>query len=358
MSLIDWGITPEIRRESELLQNSNICIGRVVKVHRHKYKIITNVGYFTGTVSGHFMYSAKNRSNFPTIGDWVRVRICSDLVLIESVIKRKTSITRKSTAKGFNEQIIASNINYVLIVFGLDGGRNFSPGAIERFVTIGWNSGATPIIALNKCDLCNNRYEYVSLLESLTPGVDIYFTSALTGEGIESLRSYLKPGITIGIIGFSGVGKSAIINSLSGKELMRTNSVRESDFKGRHTTTHKELIMLDTGGLLVDCPGIKEIHPWGGPELLNDSFEDIYSISRDCKFRNCQHSGEPDCAVQQALIDGEIEYRRFENYLDMKKELNYMKFKSSMNHQALERQKWKGISKFIKKHKTHSIEYV
>jgi len=304
------------------------------------------------------MYTAVNRSEYPTVGDWVLLRQSNDSALIEKLLPRKSSLSRKRAGVETAEQVIAANADFIFLVFGLDGGRNFSRGALERFLTRAWDSGATPVIVLNKVDLCEDRENYLLEAESVSSGAAVQLTSALTGEGLDSLKEYLKPGKTVVFTGFSGVGKSALINSLAGEEIMRTGVQRESDLKGRHTTTSKSLIQLATGAILIDSPGIKELQLWGSEDSLDTAFADIANLAEKCRFSDCSHSGEPGCAVQDALLTGELDHSRFENYLDLQKELRFLERKQETRQAQEEKAKWKQISKFqksIEKGKKHSF---
>lgn len=348
MNLVKWGWNSLLNDKYSNLKEEGLVPGRIVKETKHIYEIETKSGRFKGKVSGHYMYIAISSADYPTIGDWVAVRIKQDKAVIERLLDRVSSFSRKKAGNEVAEQVIAANIDYIFLIFGLEGGRNYSPGAVERFLTRAWDSGASPIIVLNKSDLCENGNDYVVQTEYIAAGVPIHLTSAITGEGIEDLKQYVIPGKTIAFTGFSGVGKSALINALCGAEIMNTGIIRKSDLKGKHTTTHKELILLDNGGILIDSPGLKELQLWGSKESLNNSFDDISEFSEYCKFSDCSHSGEPGCAVQNALSNGELDHRRYENYLDMKKELKFLESKISVKATLAEKARGKELSKYIK----------
>ncbi len=351
MNLNKWGWNSSFEDNFKTFKTQGLIAGRIVLESRHIYEVVTETGRYKAKVSGHYMYTALNRADYPTIGDWVALKIEGDNAVIEKCILRKSSFSRKRAGVEIEEQVIAANIDFVFLVFGLDGGRNFSPGALERFLTRAWDSGANPVIILNKKDLSTDPETTLLEAESISAGTPIYLTSAKTGEGLEDLKKYLSTGKTVAFTGFSGVGKSALINKLCGVELMKTGTLREYDLKGRHTTTRKELILLKDGGILIDSPGIKELQLWGDEESLSFSFQDIISISENCRFKDCTHTGEPNCAVQNALATGELDHRRFENYLDMRKELRYLDSKKDKRAQLEEKAKWKDLANLKKSFK-------
>lgn len=354
MKLEQWGWNPFFEDNFKQYRDLGLIEGRVVSESRHLYKVITPEKEYSAAVSGHFMYTSLNSSEYPTIGDWVALRIDGGTAVIEKLLPRKSSFSRKKAGVETEEQIIAANIDYIFLVFGLDGGRNFSRGGLERFLLRAWDSGATPVIILNKLDLAEDPEEIFLEAQSVSAGAEIYLTSAATGEGLEFLDRYLKPGTTVGFTGFSGVGKSALINRLCGTELRKTGELRQGDLRGRHTTTSKDLIQLPGGALLIDSPGIKELQLWGDEESLDQAFGDISDLAGHCRFSDCSHNGEPGCAVQSALATGELDHRRFEDYLDLQRELRYMESKMNKRQALEEKAKWKKISKYQKSFKRQS----
>lgn len=348
MNLEKWGLTSYFKEKTKYLVEQGFYIGRIVKESRHLYEIETEKGRFSGKVSGHFVYTAANRVDYPTIGDWVAIKIDQDTAVIEKLIERKSAFSRKRAGNETEEQVIAANIDYIFLVFALEGGRNYSEGAVERFLTRAWDSGATPIIILNKSDLCENTTEFIYKTELIAAGAPIHLTSAIDGNGIQDLKQYLKPGKTIGFTGFSGVGKSALINVLCGVNLMRTGTIREDDKKGKHTTTHKELVLLNNGAILIDSPGLKELQLWGDESSLDSTFQDISDLAKLCKFTNCSHNGEPGCIIQESLDNGDLDRSRYNRYLEMKKELHFLERKTSIKVRLEEKKKWKEISKLAR----------
>ncbi|MBD3562887.1 ribosome small subunit-dependent GTPase A, partial [Planktothrix sp. FACHB-1355] len=220
---------------------------------------------------------------------------------------------------------------------------------IERYLILIWESGANPVIVLNKADLCEDFEEIRSEVETIAVGVPIVVLSAIANQGIDSLLPYLGMGNTVALVGSSGVGKSTIVNQLVGENIQAVQSVRQTDSRGRHTTTHRELIVLPSGGLLIDTPGIREIQMWNGNEGFQETFTDIYALAEQCRFRNCKHEKEPGCAVQQALFDGTLDERRFYNYQKLQDELAYMTRKQDQKAYLAEKEKWKKIHKTMRK---------
>lgn len=355
MSKESWGWNSTLEEEYKNRHSEGLEAGRVIKEVRHLYTVTSGISseeeYLKGEVSGAFHYKAVGPADYPAIGDWVLFRRASeDMMVIEGILPRWSSFSRKVAGERTAEQILATNIDIIYLVFGINGGRNFTSGGLERYMTLAWESGATPIIILNKADLATEEERETAQLiaENAAPGVEIHMVSAVTEEGLDDLTSALKPGMTIALTGPSGVGKSTIINSLAGESLQKTTSQREGDLRGRHTTTHKEMFRLASGVILIDTPGLKEVQLWADEDSLAEAFQDIAELSENCRFRDCSHQGEPGCAVQAAMATGELENRRYENYLELEKELKYLKTRQETGAARLEREKWKHVAQFVK----------
>ncbi|MBF9017905.1 MULTISPECIES: ribosome small subunit-dependent GTPase A [unclassified Oceanispirochaeta] len=356
MSKESWGWNSSLEKEYQNRHTDGLEAGRVIKEVRHLYTVASETSsaseeYLKGEVSGAFQFKAAGPADYPAIGDWVLYRRASeDKLVIEDVLPRWSSFSRKVAGDRTDEQVLAANIDIIYLVFGINGGRNFTSGGLERYMTLAWESGATPVIILNKADLCTEDERETAQLtaENAAPGVEIHMISAVTEEGLNEMTSSLKPGMTIGLTGPSGVGKSTIINSLAGVSLQKTTSQREGDLRGRHTTTHKEMFRLPSGVIMVDTPGLKEVQLWADEDSLAETFQDITKLAQNCRFRDCSHQGEPGCAVQSALASGELENRRYENYLVLQKELKYLKTRQETSAARLEREKWKHVAQFVK----------
>jgi ribosome biogenesis GTPase len=324
-------------------------VGRVATEQKNTYLLYTEVGELSAEITGKMRYQASGRTDFPAVGDWVVISVIKGepRATIHEILPRKSKFSRKTVGAITDEQIIATNIDTVFLVSGLD--RDFNLRRIERYLILVWESGANPAIILNKADLCNQVEQRRAEVEAIAPGVPIIVLSAIENKGIDALVPYLGIGQTVTLIGSSGVGKSTITNQLAQKDIQAVQSVREGDNRGRHTTTHRELIILPTGGLLIDTPGMREIQLWTGSEGFHETFADIDTLAKQCRFRNCQHDKEPGCAVQQALFDGTLNEQRFRNYQKMQQELEYLSRKQDQKAYLAEKERWKKIHKAQRK---------
>ncbi|MBI4895794.1 MAG: ribosome small subunit-dependent GTPase A, partial [Candidatus Aenigmarchaeota archaeon] len=299
--------------------------GRITQVRRKTYIALTELGEINVKISGKFRFTHEKEA-YPVVGDWVVIKDSNDIGVIQAVLPRKSKISRKVAGKTIEEQIIVSNVDIVWIVSGLD--KEFNIQLIERYLTLVSESGAKPVIILNKSDLCDNINEKMEEVRKLSQEIPIHLLSAESNK-LDILKQYLLKGKTIAIIGSSGVGKSTIINKLLGIERQKTGAVRESDNQGRHTTTYREMIVFPNGGIIIDNPGMDEIQLWFKGNDLADAFKDIEDISLLCKFKNCNHKSEPGCAIKDAIENKELDQRRYEHYLKLRKESHILSAKQS-----------------------------
>ena len=294
-------------------------LGRISSQHRDLYKIITCKGEVLGNISGSLRHSLEEKIEYPAVGDWVVVEMVdSDKVIIKGILPRKTVIARKVAGFKMEDQIIATNIDKIFITMSLN--NDFNLRRIERYINITWDSGATPIIILTKIDVCNDMKDKIKDLEEVAIGIDILAVSSLTGEGIEEVKNNICNNDSVVFIGSSGVGKSTLINKLMGIETQETSEIGNND-KGRHTTTHRELMILPEGGVIIDTPGMREIQLSQGD--IESTFSDVEEIAKDCYFSDCKHNTEPRCAIKDAIEKGIISIERLRSYEKLKRELYY-----------------------------------
>ena len=324
--------------------------GRVVSESRGSYQVNGQYGELTATIAGKMRYQAEGQKAYPAVGDWVVIRrlVNKNKATIHAVLPRKSKFSRKVTGERTEEQVVSANVDTVFIVSGLDGGRNFNLRRIERYLTLAWSSGATPIMVLNKVDLCPEVNVFVQKVEEIAPGISIHPVSAKEKTGLEALRNYLTKGHTVAFLGSSGVGKSALINALLGIEKQEVGEVRDDDRMGRHTTTRRELILLPGGGMMIDTPGMREIQMWAGEDDLQDTFYDIEALARRCRFNDCSHNAESGCAVREAINNGDLDPARLESYRKLQNELNYLASREEDSTRLYEKAKWKKIAKWSK----------
>lgn len=296
---------------------------RVVRQDLNRYQLVTAADRVVGRLKPRSRLGTEIKSELPTVGDWVMCSLARDAepgaLVVERRLQRFSKFSRKEAGDGNQEQVVAANINTVFLVTGLDD--NFNPGRVERYLLLAQNSGATPVIVLNKADLCADLERCQESLSSIAMGTAICPVSAITGTGMEALWGYLQEGETAALLGSSGVGKSTIINALLGYERFRTGSVREGDSKGRHTTTFKELCRVPAGGMLIDTPGMREIQLWTDREGLSASYGDIDQLAAQCRFNDCTHHSEPGCAVKSAIKQGGLDPSRINSYRKFQREL-------------------------------------
>ena len=319
---------------------------RVVRQDQ-RYLVRTIAGDRDAEVSGRFRHEAASRAEFPAVGDWVAVAAPeAGLVVIHAVLERQSAFVRKVAGETTEAQVVAANVDVVFLISGLD--RDWNARRLERYLVAAWESGARPVIVLNKADACEMLDQRVAEAEAVGAGVPVVAISARTGAGIEALAPWLVPGRTIALLGSSGVGKSTLVNALLGEERLRTGAVREIDDRGRHTTTHRELIVLPGGALLVDTPGMKELQLWGDASSVEDSFSDVAELASGCKFGDCRHEQEPGCAIRAALRDGSLDPERFASYRKLGRELRFLEGQRDQRVRLAEKTRWKQVTKAMR----------
>ncbi|MEO6349532.1 MAG: ribosome small subunit-dependent GTPase A [Candidatus Limnocylindrales bacterium] len=323
---------------------------RVLTEHRGGYVLATNSGEMDGAVSGRFRHEAQMSEDFPAVGDWVAVNLAEggQSAVIQAVLPRQTRFARPARGDMAGAQVVAANVDVVLVVAGLD--HDFNLRRLERYVTLAFASGAVPVIVLNKADLCDDVAGRVADVASVAPGVPIRVLSAIGGTGLESLTPLLETGKTVALLGSSGVGKSTIVNAILGYERQATSAVRDDDGRGRHTTTMRELLVTPSGALLIDSPGIRSVGMWDADEGLNDAFADVAAFAASCRFSDCQHGSEPGCAVQAAIINGSLPRARLDSQQKLEREWAHLARRVDHSAREVERRRWKTIHKSVRNH--------
>ncbi|MBN2010211.1 ribosome small subunit-dependent GTPase A [candidate division KSB1 bacterium] len=351
LELANLGWNTHFATAFKTIAKPELVPGRIALAEKNQYRILGEFGEINAEVAGKIRHQAKQKSQLPAVGDWVAMIIPDDgRALIEHILPRKTSVvrmasgSRKRNNPGMTEeQIIAANVDIIFIVTGLD--RDYNPRRIERYLTLVYNSGASPIIVLNKADMCDNVEACRLEIEEIAFDVPIHTMSALNEDDVEPLLAYFKPGLTGALLGSSGAGKSTIINSLLGYERQKVKVISDAVNKGQHTTTHRELIFIPNGGLLMDNPGMREIQLSSQADDLSDTFGDIEELADSCRFNDCAHEAEPGCAVKQAIQAGELDVARFESYQKLKREMFYQAERQHKSANLVEKEKWQTLYK-------------
>jgi len=348
MNLKEIGYSDKLRKLRVENNLSDFEIGRVIAEHKERYIVKTEKGEFEAEITGNLRFSAKSRIDFPAVGDWVAMTLYDDAFsVIHKILPRQSIITRQAVGQFGEIQIIATNIDYAYLIQAVD--RDFNINRLERYLTICYSSEVKPIIVLTKTDLIDKSKlnEIIESIKQRIKDIDVFAISNETRDGYEALKMTIEKGKTYCMLGSSGVGKSTLLNNLSGKTLMRTDSISQSTNKGRHITSHRELIVLENGGILIDNPGMKEVGIADDSGGLETTFEIIIRLSLNCKFKDCTHTNEIGCSVIEAVEKGEIDKKSYENYLKMEREKSH--FESTIEER---RKKDKTFGKMLKNYKT------
>ena len=350
MRLEELGYNDKLEKLRIEYSLDNFEIGRVISEHKERYIVKTEKGEFEAEITGNLRFTSKSREDFPAVGDWVALTIHdSDFSIIHKVLPRYSVISRQAVGKFAEVQIIATDIDYALLVRAAD--RDFNVNRLERYLTICNSSRVSPIIVLTKIDLID-EYLISGIVENIKvriKNVPVITLSTASHDGSDKIIAIIEKGKTYCMLGSSGVGKSSLLNNLSGKSLMNTGSISKSTNKGRHVTTHRELIILENGGILVDNPGMREVGIIDSSSGLEVTFDMIMKYSKECKFKDCSHTNEIGCSVIDAVERGEIDRSSYENYMKMEREKAY--FESSV---ADRRKKDKDFGKMLKNYKKDS----
>ncbi len=347
MTLEELGYNKKIEASRIEQKLNDFEIGRIIAEHKERYTVKTTQGEYEAEITGNMRFSAESREDFPAVGDWVALSTYdTDSAIIHKILPRFSIIKRQAVGQFGEIQVIATNIDYAFLVQAVD--RNFNINRLERYLTICYSSKVSPIIILTKTDLINEqeKAEIIDNVNQRLRNIPVFAISNETQDGYGALNRIIEKGKTFCMLGSSGVGKSSLLNNLTGRTIMRTDSISQSTSKGRHITSHRELIVLDNGGILVDNPGMREVGITDTSNGLETTFDKIISFSQNCKYKDCTHTNEIGCSVLEAVKNGEIEKNSYENYLKLEREKAH--FESTV---AEKRNKDKEFGKMQKNYK-------
>lgn len=347
MKLEDFGFNNKLQEFREENNLNSYGTGRVIAEHKERYIVKTTDGDFEAEITGNLKYTARGREDFPAVGDWVALTIYdSDFSVIHKIFPRHSVLKRKAVGQYGEMQVIAANIDYSLLVQAVD--RDLNINRLERYLTICYSSGVSPVIVLTKTDLISGQRlsEITNNIKQRINNVPVISISNETHDGYTELKKMMHKGKTYCMLGSSGVGKSTLLNNLSGREIMKTDAISGSTNKGRHITTHRELFVLENGSILIDNPGMKEVGIADSANGLETTFNKIIELSTGCRFKDCTHTGEKGCSVLEALKNGEIDKNSYENFIKMEREREH--FDSTV---AERRKRDKVFGKMVKNYK-------
>jgi ribosome biogenesis GTPase len=344
--LNSYGWSDTLHRDFNPFAARGLVPARVTVQRRGSYRLVTEDGEIEGRISGRFAFEAAD-GGYPVTGDWVATELKGGVAIITHVLPRATAFTRMAAGTAKDRQVVAANVDTALLAASLNADLNLR--RLERYLATAYESGATPVILLTKADACEDPASLIEEVEAIAFGVPVLAISAATGQGLEALSALLAPGKTAVLLGSSGVGKSTLVNALAGAELMATREIREDDDHGRHTTTHRELILLPSGALILDTPGMRELALWDAEAGLAQAFAnttaEVELLAEGCRFRDCAHDREPGCAVQAAVADGTLDADRWQSFQKLQRELAHAVRKEDPMAAAAERRRWATIQK-------------
>lgn len=332
-----YGLTGQL---AALASAEAAAVGRVLAQDRGSYRVVSASGERTAEVSGRFLYGAEDVGDYPVVGDFVWLREEEGFAMIRGILPRRSAFVRRAAGALCVRQVVAANIDTAFICMALNS--DFNLRRLERYLAVTWDSGAVPVVVLTKADLCENMAQRLSEVACVAAGAEVVTVSAMETDGLHALEPYLRPGKTVALLGSSGVGKSTIINRLLGEERLQTGGLRD-DGRGRHTTTRRELFLLEHGGMVIDTPGMRELGLWDVDGGLEQSFADIEALAASCRFGDCSHGSEPGCAVRAAVESGSLARERLQSYQKLCAESRYAA--DTESYLAEKKEKFKRIAK-------------
>lgn len=350
-TLTDYGWSDFFAEALESSALPGTVPARVIGANSGELRLIAEDGPLRAAMAGRIRHRADSSADSPAVGDWVQVRADQAGARVEGRLPRRTKLSRKVAGKRQLEQVVAANVDRALVVMGLDG--DFNLRRLERFLTVIWESGARPLVLLNKVDLCDDPTARLSEVQSIVADVPVGLASCKHEQGLEQVVEWLPPRETAVLLGSSGVGKSSLINRLLGESVQKVREVREGDDRGRHTTTGRELFRLPNGALLIDNPGVRELQLWGGEESLGQAFADIETLAADCRFRDCAHEAEVGCAVRTAVEGDVLSPERLASFKSLQKELRYLAQREDQSAQQVQKHKWRAIHREMRRSNKH-----